>query len=467
MSADYKNIGLVVAENEEKARELAIEKFPQLKDGKYKLIRDNDCLDTWFSSWLWPISVFDGINSQDNKDIKYYYPTNDLVTGPDIIFFWVARMIMSGYEYKNEKCFNNVYFTGIVRDKLGRKMSKQLGNSPDPVELMNKYGADGVRMGMLLSAPAGNDIHFDEVLCEQGRNFCNKIWNAFRLVKGLQISDNLIPTDTEELIAGWFKEVLEKTVIEVDDLFAKYRISEALMTVYKLFWDDFCSWYLEMIKPEFGKPISRFIFTRTAHYFNVLLKLLHPFMPFITEELWQELKLMKISDDEAGIATIMQTRLPNFKEVTTNTTGNEFNSVKEIIANIRTTRQQKNISPKETLRLQITGGGKFLFGSIIEKLANVVIENVTGKSSGAASFIVGTTEFSIPVEINTEEEIVKIQTEINYLEGFLKSVNTKLSNERFVVNARPEIVDNERKKQADATRRIKVLQESIQSMIKQ
>jgi valyl-tRNA synthetase len=495
MSEEFKNIGFIVAESEEKAHSLALEKFPQLKDGNYKLIRDEDCLDTWFSSWLWPISVFDGINNPDNDDIKYYYPTSDLVTGPDIIFFWVARMIMSGYEYRGEECFRNVYFTGIVRDSLGRKMSKQLGNSPDPIELIEKYGADGVRMGMLLSAPAGNDIHFDESLCEQGRNFCNKIWNAFRLIKGLEVSADLTPTGEETLIAGWFEEVMRKTVAEVDDLFSKYRISEALMTVYKLFWDDFCAWYLEMIKPEYGKPVSRFVSFCTAYYFNTLLKLLHPFMPFITEELWQELKLMEIAEtelslkkhgvripdfagtweDETASKTVMLTRLPDFngnkntgnavENIPEQTTLNdEFNTVREIIANIRTIRQQKNISPKEKLKLQATAGHNNLFDRITEKLANVTIETVTEKPANAVSFIVGTSEYSVPVEINAGEEIARMQAEIKYLEGFLKSVNAKLGNEKFIANARPEIIENERKKHADAEQKIRTLEESIRNL---
>jgi valyl-tRNA synthetase len=498
MSAEFKNIGFIVAESEDKARELALKKFPQLKDGNYRLIRDEDCLDTWFSSWLWPISVFDGINDPDNEDIKYYYPTSDLVTGPDIIFFWVARMIMAGYEYRGEECFRNVYFTGIVRDKLGRKMSKQLGNSPDPIELIDKYGADGVRMGMLLSAPAGNDIHFDEALCEQGRNFCNKIWNAFRLIRGFNVSDNLKPAGEEALVVGWFEEVLRKTVAEVDDLFSKYRISEALMTVYKLFWDDFCAWYLEMIKPEFGKPVSRFIFFCTAGYFNALLKLLHPFMPFITEELWQELKRMRVSEtglllrdagvripdfayeleDEAAGETIMLARMPDCGK--NKSAGNEvesggrageqiilydeFNLAKEIIANIRTIRRQKNIPLKKKLQLQVSGGHHHLFDRIIEKLADVTIETVTGKSAGAVSFMVGTFEYSVPVEINREEEIARIQAEIRYLEGFLCSVKTKLDNEKFIANARPEVVENERKKCADAEEKIRMLEESIRTL---
>jgi len=493
--------GFVVAETKEEALELAnagvrAENFPPIQMSDLK--QDDDCLDTWFSSWLWPLSVFDGINNPDNEDINYYYPTNDLVTAPEIIFFWVARMIMSGYEYRGEKCFKNVYFTGIVRDKLGRKMSKSLGNSPDPIELMNKYGADGVRMGILLSSPAGNDLPFDESLCEQGRNFCNKIWNAFRLVKGWEVSHDE-PTEAEYLAIDWFEEILEKSVSEINDLFSKYRLSEALMTVYKLFWDDFCAWYLEMIKPEFGKPVSESVFSYTTYYFNILLKLLHPFMPFITEELWHEIKQIKISElensfEKYGVnalnyaraweyeikaATIMQTFLPNFSETKNEDIPDEeyyeqentsldydFNFAKEIITNIRNIRASKNISPKEKLTLQIFGEHNELFDCIVEKLANVAIENVSKKSAGAISFMVGTTEFAVPLGnlINAEEEIAKMEAEIKYLEGFLKSVNAKLGNEKFVANAKPEIVENERKKQEDAASKIASLQKTVEGM---
>jgi valyl-tRNA synthetase len=508
-----KNYGFVVANNEEEARAKIMAKFPELKDKKFTLHQDEDCLDTWFSSWLWPISVFDGINHPDNKDICYYYPTNDLVTGPDIIFFWVARMIMSGYEYRKEECFKNVYFTGIVRDKLGRKMSKQLGNSPDPIELMNKYGADGVRMGMLLSAPAGNDIHFDEALCEQGRNFCNKIWNAFRLVKGWEVKEREESKNDDkevenDFIFEWFEELIIKTVIETDGLFSKYRLSEALMLIYKLFWDDFCSWYLEAIKPEYGKPVDADTYHCTISFFETLLKLLHPFMPFITEEIWQQISNEKREEVKRHFAgskeiklvdtitqsmdfskpSIMNTDLHEYDDVIEEYDSAEdfvkdsrhlsdFETAKEIITNIRNVRASKNISPKEKLTLQVPGEHNTDYDSIIKKLANVEIQEIAGKipyrgtgrnddTQTAVAFIVGTTEYSIPVEINVEEEITKIQSEITYLEGFLKSVNAKLSNEKFVANAKPEIVENERKKQADTEQKILSLRESMDRLKK-
>jgi valyl-tRNA synthetase len=459
---------IIVAENEEEARKKALAKFPSLRDvkGGFSLRQDEDCLDTWFSSWLWPISVFDGINKPENEDIQYYYPTNDLVTGPDIIFFWVARMIMSGYEYRHEECFKNVYFTGIVRDKLGRKMSKQLGNSPDPIDLMNKYGADGVRMGMMLSAPAGNDIHFDETLCEQGRNFNNKIWNALRLVKGWEISDIEMPSENKIAIK-YFDALLQKTIVEVDDLFSKYRISEALMAVYKLFWDEFSAWYLEIIKPEYGKPIDKATYDKTIYFFEELLKLLHPFMPFITEELYHAL-----SDKNE---TIMFARLNINKNISEDIIA-AFEKTKEIITNIRNIRASKNISPKETLSLQITGEHNTECDDVIRKLANIALStsskggeqnSLEGGRGAAVTFMVGTTEYAVPLGnlINVEEEIAKMETEIKYLQGFLKSVGAKLSNEKFVANAKPEIVENERKKQADAESKIKALEESIKALL--
>ncbi|GHT14561.1 hypothetical protein FACS189432_05580 [Bacteroidia bacterium] len=454
MANGYKNIGFVVAETEEKARKLALEKFPHLSGREFSLKQDEDCLDTWFSSWLWPISVFDGINNPDNREINYYYPTNDLVTGPDIIFFWVARMIMSGYEFRGKECFNNVYFTGIVRDKLGRKMSKQLGNSPDPIELMNKYGADGVRMGMLLSAPAGNDIHFDEALCEQGRNFCNKIWNAFRLIKGWE--REIKDTPQENFIAiNWFGGLLRKTNIEVEDLFSKYRLSEALMLIYKLFWDEFSAWYLEIIKPEFGKSIDARTYQYTMCFFENLLQFLHPFMPFITEELYHAM------EERAENDSIMFSQLPDFNVPEEN----NFETAKEIITNIRNIRQQKNISPKEMLTLFVKGNYDSSFDEVIKKLGYISEIKITDeKPANAIGYLVGTTEFFVPVEINIEEEIAKMQAEIKYFEGFLKSVQGKLSNEKFVANAKPEVVENERKKQADAESKIKSLQESINQL---
>ena len=459
MSKEYKNIGFIVAENAEAAEKLALETFPQIKDGNYKLIQDADCLDTWFSSWLWPISVFDGINEPDNKDIKYYYPTNDLVTAPEIIFFWVARMIMAGEEYQQKEPFKNVYFTGIVRDALGRKMSKSLGNSPDPIELIEKYGADSVRMGMLLSSPAGNDLPFDESLCEQGRNFCNKIWNAFRLVKGWEVDElhvgNGMPKK-DIIVSNWFLALLIQTEKELDDLCSKYRLSEALTLLYKVFWDDYCSWYLEVIKPEFGQNIACYTSEDAITFFEELLKLLHPFMPFITEEIFHNLS--------EGNETIMLEKLTVYEEFHEEKI-TEFEIVKEIITNIRNIRQQKNISPKEALTLYITGEYNDSYDDVIKKLGNIAhIETTDEKPSNSVSFLVGTTEFSIPVAINAEEEIAKMEEEIEYLQGFLKSVNAKLNNEKFIANAKPEIIENERKKQADAESKISSLKANIEKL---
>lgn len=452
--------GFVVGETPEKALAEAQKQNPNLK--MEDLRQDEDCLDTWFSSWLWPISVFDGINNPDNKDIKYYYPTNDLVTGPDIIFFWVARMIMSGYEYRGEACFNNVYFTGIVRDKLGRKMSKQLGNSPDPIELMEKYGADGVRMGLLLTAPAGNDLPFDESLCEQGRNFNNKIWNAFRLVKGWEVSDSIEQPESSRIAIEWFQNVLAKTASELDDLFGKYRLSEALMSLYKLFWDEFSSWYLEMAKPAYQQPIDKKTYEATLGFFDSLLRLLHPFMPFITEELWQALAERKAGE------SIMVSEMP--KEVSfSNDLIDTFEKVKEVIAGVRTIRLQKNIPNKEELSLEVIGQYNTDFDSVISKMGNLTsINTVAEKDPTSVSFLVGTTEFSVPLgnNIDIEAELKRLNDELKYLEGFLKSVAAKLSNEKFVANAKPEIVDNERKKQADAESKIKTIKESIANLNK-
>lgn len=447
--------GYVVAETPELALIEAQKKNPSLQ--LTDLRQDEDCLDTWFSSWLWPISVFDGINDPENKDISYYYPTSDLVTGPDIIFFWVARMIMSGYEYRKEPCFSNVYFTGIVRDKLGRKMSKQLGNSPDPLDLIAKYGADGVRMGLLLTAPAGNDIPFDEALCEQGRNFNNKIWNAFRLVKGWEVDSNIEQPESARLAIEWFESQLSKTIDEVDDLFGKYRLSEALMLLYKLFWDEFSSWYLEMIKPAYQKPIDAKTFNKTLEYFDALIRLLHPFMPFITEELWQALTERKEGE------SIMVSDMP--KSVSVNAILlQKFDEVKEIVSGIRTVRLQKNIPNKELLELEVIGSHDNTFDAVILKMGNLSeIRTADEKQSTSVAFLVGTTEFAIPLgnNIDVEAEIAKLEEELKYQEGFLNSVLKKLSNERFVANAKPEIVEGERKKQADAESKIKTLQESI------
>ncbi|WP_419034393.1 valine--tRNA ligase, partial [Dysgonomonas gadei] len=452
--------GFVVGETPEKALAEARKKNPDLQ--MEDLRQDEDCLDTWFSSWLWPISVFDGINKPDNEDIKYYYPTNDLVTGPDIIFFWVARMIMSGYEYRNKACFENVYFTGIVRDKEGRKMSKQLGNSPDPLDLISKYGADGVRMGLLLTAPAGNDIPFDEALCEQGRNFNNKIWNAFRLVKGWEVDKNIEQPESARIAIEWFKNILAKTIAELDDSFGKYRLSEALMAVYKLFWDEFSSWYLEMVKPAYQQPIDAKTYEATLGFFDSLLRLLHPFMPFITEELWQALTERKEGE------SIMVSDMPK-ESSSDNELLEAFEKVKETIAGVRTIRLQKNIPNKEELSLEVIGGYNTAFDSVISKMGNLTsIKTVNEKDVTAVSFLVGTTEFSVPLgnNIDIEAELKKLNEELVYLQGFLKSVANKLGNEKFVANAKPEIVENERKKQADAESKIKTIKESIANLSK-
>ena len=454
--------GYVVAAKEEEALKLAREKSGNFALQMSDLHQDEDCLDTWFSSWLWPISLFDGINNPGNEEIKYYYPTSDLVTGPDIIFFWVARMIMAGYEYEKDKPFRNVYFTGIVRDKIGRKMSKSLGNSPDPLELIEKYGADGVRMGMMLSAPAGNDILFDDALCEQGRNFNNKIWNAFRLVKGWAVDDNLLQPESAAIAVRWFDSLLNRAMDEIADLFGKYRLSEALMTMYKLFWDEFSSWYLEMIKPAYQQPIDKYTYESTLQFFDILLKLLHPFMPFITEELWQHIVSRK--DNES----IMIEQLPIVKPIDEALVSG-FESVKEVISGVRTIRLQKNIPNKEALELQIVGEHNIDYDSVITKLANIsVINRVTEKDITAASFLVGTTEYAIPLgnSIDIEAELKKQEEELKYLQGFLKSVKAKLGNERFVSNAPAQVVENERKKQSDAESKIKSLEESIAALKK-
>lgn len=454
--------GFVVAETAEKALELAKEKTGNAALTMDDLRQDEDCLDTWFSSWLWPISLFDGINQPGNEEIKYYYPTNDLVTGPDIIFFWVARMIMAGYEYNHDKPFKNVYFTGIVRDKLGRKMSKSLGNSPDPLALIEQYGADGVRMGLMLTAPAGNDIPFDESLCEQGRNFNNKIWNAFRLIKGWEVNDTIEQPAAARIAIDWFGNLLNKTVAEVDDLFGKYRLSEALMAVYKLFWDEFSSWYLELVKPGYQQPIDRATYTATLNYFDALLRMLHPFMPFITEELWQALT------DRHADESIMVAAMPEETAFDASLL-DAFEKAKHIIAGVRSIRLQKNIPNKELLTLQILGEHQADLDEAIIKMANLdQLVSTTEKDATAASFLVGTTEYAVPLgnNIDVEAELKKLNDELTYLQGFLKSVKAKLSNEKFVANAKPEIVENERKKQADAESKIKTIEESIASLKK-
>ena len=447
---------IVVAETAEAALEKAKQASGIASLSLADLRQDEDALDTWFSSWLWPISLFDGINNPGNPEIKYYYPTANLVTGPDIIFFWVARMIMAGYEYLGDMPFRNVYFTGIVRDKLGRKMSKSLGNSPDPIELMERFGADGVRMGLMLAAPAGNDILYDDALCEQGRNFNNKIWNAFRLVKGWNVADKEQPASAAQAVK-WFDAVLSATVAEVDDLFEKFRLSEALMAVYKLFWDEFSSWYLEMVKPAYGEPIDRATYEATLRYFDALLRLLHPFMPFITEELWQHISERNDGD------SIMYAAMPKAHEYDAEIIA-QMNAAKDIIAGVRTIRLQKNIPNREQLALHVLGSFSNANAEVIRKMANLSdIAEVAEKDPTASSFLIGTTEYAVPLgnNINVEEELKKQEADLKYLQGFLKSVNAKLGNERFVNNAPAQVVEAERKKKADAESKIKTLEESI------
>ena len=455
--------GYVVAETPEKALELAKQKTGKADLKLEDLRQDEDCLDTWFSSWLWPISLFDGINNPGNEEIKYYYPTSDLVTGPDIIFFWVARMIMAGYEYMGDMPFRNVYFTGIVRDKLGRKMSKSLGNSPDPLDLIERYGADGVRMGMMLSAPAGNDILFDDALCEQGRNFNNKIWNAFRLVKGWEVSAEVEVPEAAALAMKWFESKQNAVALEVADLFSKYRLSEALMAVYKLFWDEFSSWYLEMIKPAYGQPISKAVYDTTIGFFDNLLHLLHPFMPFITEELWQH-----IVDRKDGESLMVSPMVAPGK--VDEAIVQQFEVVKEIISNVRSIRLQKNIAQKEALGLQAVGENPVAaFNAVITKMCNLSsIAVVEAKADGAAAFMVGTTEYAVPLGnmIDVEAEIARMEAELKHKEGFLQGVLKKLSNEKFVNNAPAAVIELERKKQADAESIIKSLKESIAALKK-
>ena len=456
----------VVAESAEKALELARKASGNADLQLSDLRQDEDALDTWFSSWLWPVSLFDGINNPGNEEIKYYYPTSDLVTAPDIIFFWVARMIMAGEEYMGTFPFKNVYFTGIVRDKLGRKMSKSLGNSPDPIELIEKFGADGVRMGMMLSAPAGNDILFDEALCEQGRNFNNKIWNAFRLVKGWKVED-IEQSEAGKIATAWFEAKLKQTNAEVDDLFKKYRISEALMAVYKLFWDEFSSWYLEMVKPAYingeAQPIDKATYDKTLEFFEILLKMLHPFMPFITEELWQHLYDRKDGESIMRDKLEIPAPTPDGNQLT-----EEIENVKQIVSGVRMVRSSKNIAPKEQLELQVIGRNAYeSYVAVISKMANLsAISVVTEKDATASSFMVGTDEFAVPLGsmIDIAAEIEKQEKELNHLEGFLQGVMKKLSNERFVANAPEAVVAMERKKQSDAEGKIAALKESLTAL---
>ena len=452
----------VVAETAEEALKLAQEKNASIK--AEDLEQESDCLDTWFSSWLWPISLFDGIEHPDNEEINYYYPTSDLVTGPDIIFFWVARMIMAGYEYRGKMPFKHVYFTGIVRDKLGRKMSKSLGNSPDPLDLIDKFGADGVRMGMMLSAPAGNDILFDESLCEQGRNFNNKIWNAFRLVKGWETADIEQPKSAE-IAVKWFDAKLKEVNEEMQKQFKDYRISEALMTVYKLFWDEFSSWYLEMVKPAYGQPIDQKSYDATLRFFDALLKMLHPFMPFITEELWQHIYDRK--EGESIMREKLEIPAPTAEE---QKLAADIEAVKQIIAGVRTVRNQKNIAQKEQLSLQAVGKNDFeAYNDVTLKMANLdKIEVITEKSADASSFMIGTDEFAVPLGdlIDVAAEIEKAEAQLKHLEGFLMGVRKKLSNENFVAHAPEKVVALERKKESDSVEKIAALKATIEELKK-
>ncbi|MCH5237230.1 MAG: valine--tRNA ligase [Muribaculaceae bacterium] len=452
--------GFVVAENEEEALLKAIEKTGNSRLTLDDLRRDPDCLDTWFSSWLWPISLFNGILDPGNKEFQYYYPTTDLVTAPDIIFFWVARMIIAGFAFTDEKPFNNVYFTGIVRDKIGRKMSKSLGNSPDPLDLIDKFGADGVRMGLMLGAPAGHDIMYDDSLCEQGRNFCNKIWNAFRLVKGWEVDNDKEQPEASKLAVEWFESLLNQTLGEMDDLMGKFRISEALMTVYKLFWDEFSSWYLEIIKPAYGSPIDGTTYNATLKFFDLLLRLLHPFMPFITEELWQHIYERK--DGES----IMTARLPQTAPFDEKILA-DFEILKQIVGGIRNIRKQKQIPQKEALDLLVKGKHEAALNAVLGKIANISSVVFTDdKPAGAVAFIVDATEYSLPVgkSINIEDELNKLQSDLDYYNKFLESVRKKLSNEKFVSNAPEKVVALEKKKESDALEKIETIRAAMQAL---
>jgi valyl-tRNA synthetase len=450
----------VVAESAEAALEKAKAASDNAAMTAADLRQDEGALDTWFSSWLWPITLFDGINNPGNEELKYYYPTATLVTGPDIIFFWVARMIMAGYEYVGKQPFNNVYFTGIVRDALGRKMSKQLGNSPDPLDLIDEYGADGVRMGLMLAAPAGNDIMYDDKLCEQGRNFCNKIWNAFRLVKGWNTDASLPQPEASRLGVEWFAARLNATIVEVEDLMGKFRISEALMAVYKIFWDEFSSWYLEIIKPAYGAPIDAKTYKQTLEFFSTLIELLHPFMPFITEELWQHLAERKKGE------SIMYRQLPKAAAVDEDLLS-RFETLKEVIAGIRTIRLQKQIPNRNELELQINGKFDESLSPVLVKMANISkITEVSEKDPAAMAFRVNTTEYAVPLgdNINVEEELKKLNADLKYYQGFLAGVEKKLSNEKFVANAPEKVVAMERKKMADAQAKINAIEASIKAL---
>ena len=454
--------GYVVAETAEQALEMARAKTGDATLTASDLRQDEDVLDTWFSSWLWPISVFDGIRNPHNPEIEYYYPTSDLITAPDIIFFWVARMIMAGYEYRGEKPFGNVYFTGIVRDKLGRKMSKQLGNSPDPLDLIAKYGADGMRVAMMLSSSAGNDVMFDEALCEQGRNFGNKIWNAYRLINGWTVDETLAQSDNNALAVEWFRNAFAKALAEIEDNFSSYRISEAFMRIYKLFWDDFSGWYLEMVKPAYGSPADRKTIDATRHYFDMLMRLIHPFMPFVTEEIWQDLA------PRAKGESIMYAPAPAVEQWDEALLA-RFELVKETITDIRNVRKQKNIAQKQPLTLKVIVDENYpaAYAPVIVKMGNIsAIETVTEKDPAAAAFIVKTTQYFVPLgdNIDREAETKRLTADLEYLEGFLASVMKKLSNERFVNSAPENVVANERAKKADAEAKIAAIREQLAAL---
>ena len=454
--------GYVVAETAEQALEMARAKTGDATLTASDLRQDEDVLDTWFSSWLWPISVFDGIRNPHNPEIEYYYPTSDLITAPDIIFFWVARMIMAGYEYRGEKPFGNVYFTGIVRDKLGRKMSKQLGNSPDPLDLIAKYGADGMRVAMMLSSSAGNDVMFDEALCEQGRNFGNKIWNAYRLINGWTVDETLTQSDNNALAVEWFRNAFTKALAEIEDNFSSYRISEAFMRIYKLFWDDFSGWYLEMVKPAYGSPADRKTIDATRHYFDMLMRLIHPFMPFVTEEIWQDLT------PRAKGESIMYAPAPAVEQWDEALLA-RFELVKEAITDIRNVRKQKNIAQKQPLTLKVIADENYpaAYAPVIVKMGNIsAIETVTEKDPAAAAFIVKTTQYFVPLgdNIDREAETKRLTADLEYLEGFLASVMKKLSNERFVNSAPEKVVANERAKKADAEAKIAAIREQLAAL---
>ncbi|MFB0909971.1 MAG: class I tRNA ligase family protein, partial [Flavobacterium sp.] len=452
----------VVAENIEDALALAKDKTGNFSLLTSDLRQDVDALDTWFSSWLWPMSVFGGITDPENEDFKYYYPTNDLVTGPDILFFWVARMIIAGYEYTDKKPFTNVYLTGLVRDKQRRKMSKSLGNSPDPLDLIEKFGADGVRVGLLLSDSAGNDIMFDEELCNQGKGFTNKIWNAFKLIKGWEVSETIPQPESSKVAIEWYEAKLQQTLLEIEDNFEKYRISEALMGTYKLVWDDFCSWFLEMIKPAYQQPIDSKTFAKAIEMLENNLKVLHPFMPFLTEEIWQI--LAERTPEEALIVSTW----PELKPFNT-TLISDFENAAEVISGIRTIRKDKNIPFKDTIELKVINNdsASTYFDAVVTKLGNIVaLEYVSEKVDGALSFRVKSNEYFIPItgNINVEEEIAKLTTELNYTKGFLKSVESKLANEKFVAGAPEKVLANEKQKQADALAKIATIEQSLSGL---